>query len=255
MSFRYSVQLFIYFSIINKSINSYSNFLKHSKRDTSDYRIRCVQQDTAIDQVILENKNNIRKKRFVLFPEFQNYLDDSRYIQNPKEFVYWIANFYPNKINTSYIDRCLEDIIQQISTVINSDITIKKAIDPSEANFHYNFFDYTKCPTDDVPEATVDNIQILDPLAIYPIDVARRSRYRAHGGIHFIENDRPISTIKLNMQQKFLSSDDFIYDPITYKCNDTTNECEIDIYFVLLHETLHGFGIEVIIYFQFSYIR
>ncbi|CAF5159526.1 unnamed protein product, partial [Rotaria magnacalcarata] len=147
----------------------------------------------------------------------------------------------------------IKDIIQQINNVIDKDIIIKEASDPGEANFHFTFLDYTKCPTDDVSEANIDNIKILESLDIYPVNVTKESRYRAHGGIHLVENDRPISTIKLNMQQKFLSSDDLVYDRTIYTCIEETNECEIDTYFVLLHETLHGFGIEVIIYIQSTF--
>ncbi|CAF3423198.1 unnamed protein product [Rotaria socialis] len=248
MLFKSSVDLLIYlcilFIIIIKCTNSNKSHLKRSKRDASDYQIRCTEHTTAVDQIFPNIKNQTRKKRFVLFPEFQIYLDDWRYIHNPREFVYWIANFYPNRINTSYIHRCIKDIIQQINNVIDKDIIIKEASDPGEANFHFTFLDYTKCPTDDVSEADIDNIKILESLDIYPVDVTKESRYRAHGGIHLVENDRPISTIKLNMQQKFLSSDDLVYDPAIYTCIEETNECEIDTYFVLLHETLHGFGIE-----------
>ncbi|CAF2381483.1 unnamed protein product [Rotaria sp. Silwood2] len=248
MLFKSSVDLLIYFSIlfiINKSTYSNRNFSKRFKRQTSDYQVKCSQQSTAVDQVIQYNKTEqARKKRFVLFPEFVNYKDDWRYINRPQEFVYWIANFYPNRINTSYIHQSINYVIQEINTVIDNDITIQEAVDPGEANFHFNFFDYSKCPLDDVPEATIDNVQILDMLYIYSAEITRQSRYRAHGGIHLAENDRAISTIKFNMQQEFLVSNDFVYDPIIYSCIEETNECEIDLHWALLHETLHGFGIE-----------
>ncbi|CAF0721899.1 unnamed protein product [Rotaria sordida] len=248
MLFKSSVNLLIYFSIlfiINKLTYSNKNFSKRFKRQKSNYEVRCSQQSTAVDQVTQYNiTEQTRKKRFVLFPEFVNYKEDWRYIHRPQEFVYWIANFYPNRINTSYIYRSINYIIEGINTVIDNDITIQEGLDPGEANFHFNFFDYTKCPMDDIPEATIDNIQILDSLYIYPVDVARESRYRANGGIHLAENDRPISTIKFNMQQNFLVSDDFVYDPIIYTCIEATNECDIDLHWALLHETLHGFGIE-----------
>jgi hypothetical protein len=228
--------ILLYSSVLFLIINS-----KRLKRGISNYEPRCLHQNTAVDQIIDQS----RRKRFVLFPEFINYLDDWRYINAPKDIFYWIANFYPNKINTNYLHYYIKDIIQQINTVIDNDINLFPANDPGEANFHYNLFDYTKCPMDDLPEATLDNIKILNQLLIYPADIARKSRYRAHGGIQIVENDRPISTIKLNMQQTFLYSDDFLYDPTIYICDDNTNQCQIDLYWVLLHETLHGFGIEV----------
>jgi hypothetical protein len=224
-------------------------YSKYLKADPSNYLLRCREQTTAVDQVIdTYNQTQLsRKKRFVLFPEFINYLDNWNYLQRTKNIFYWIANFYPKKIDTDYIHHCIQDVIRQINTVIDNEITVQPATDPGEANFHFNLFDYTKCPIDDLPEATIDHMQILDPLLIYPVEVVRKSRYRAHGGIHLVEKNRPISTIKFNMQQTFLISEDFIYDPIIYTCDDETNRCLIDFYWALLHETLHGFGIEVLI--------
>jgi hypothetical protein len=235
--------LLIYSSVIFNIINSNQFF----KRDIPNYQPKCSKQTTAVDQVVdyKTKHEESRKKRFVLFPEFELYLNDERYVQRPDEILYWIANFYPNKINSDYLHNYIKHILEQLNTVINKNIIIRQASHPGEANFHYNLFDYTICPMDDTPQATIDNIQVLDPLLIYPADLTRQNRYRAHGGIHLIDNDRPISTIKLNMQQTFLYSDDFVYDPIIYSCIDATNECKIDLYWVLLHETLHGFGIEV----------
>lgn len=215
-----------------------------SKRETSNYAPRCNHQNTPVDQIV--NSQTSRKKRFVLFPEFINFLDDWRYINRPKAIFYWIANFYPQKVDTDYLHRYIKEIIRQINVVLDEDITIEAATDPGGANFHYNLFDYTKCPTDDLSEATLENVQVLDPLLIYPVELTKKSRYRAHGGIHLVENDRPISIIKLNTQQTYLLSDDFVYDPTIYTCDDEANQCEIDLFLVLLHETLHGFGIEVI---------
>jgi len=239
MLFKSSINILIYSFVLFIIINC-----KHLKREVSNYEPKCLNQNTAVDQII----DQTRKKRFVLFPEFINYINDWRYINRPKEFFYWIANFYPNQINTDYLHYYIKHIIQQINTFINNQITINTASDPGEANFHFNLFDYTKCPMNDLPKATIDNIKILDQLLIYPVELTRKSRYRAHGGIQIVENDRPISTIKLNTQQIFLYSDDFIYDPIIYTCDDNINQCEIDLYWVLLHETLHGFGIEVFIF-------
>jgi len=238
MLFKSSINILIYSSVLFIIINS-----KRLKREISNYEPKCLHQNTAVDQVIPQTQLS-KKKRFVLFPEFVNYINDWRYLNRPPEIFYWIANFYPDKIDTDYLHRYIKHIIQEINTVIQTDIKITVAQDPGEANFHFNLFDYTKCPMDD-PQATTDNVKILDQLLIYPIELTRKSRYRAHGGIHIIENDRPISTIKLNMQQTYLYSDDFIYDPIIYTCDDEANQCEIDLYWVLLHETLHGFGIEV----------
>lgn len=255
MLFKSSVHLLVYFSIsfiLNKLTYSMKYF---SKRDASDYEPKCLKQDTAVDQAHYYNNNSrsTRSKRFVLFPEFINYLDDWRYIHRPQQFIYWIANFYPNKINTDDIHRYIKTIIQQINSAIDQDIIVQEASNPGEANFHFNFFDYTKCPMDDIPEANVDNILVLDELFIYPPEVTKQNRYRAHGGIHLIEDDRPISTIKLNMQHKFLVSNDFVYEPTIYACTEDEEDCEIDLYYVLLHETLHGFGIEVNIYVE-SYV-
>lgn len=249
MLFKSSVHLLVYTSVLFIINHSTHSFSKRFQRDIiSNYEPKCRNQDTAIDQIVADNNNETvpsRRKRFVLFPEFILFLNDWRYIHRPKDIFYWIANFYPNRINTDYIHHCIEHIIQQINTVTNKNIIVHRALDPGEANFHFHFFDYTKCPLDDVPEATIDNVQVLEELYIYSVELTRTSRYRAHGGIHIVENDRSISTIKLNMQQTFLDSNDFVYDPVIYTCNDTKNECEIDLYYVLLHETLHGFGIEV----------
>jgi hypothetical protein len=244
-----SIHLLIYSSVLFIEINSYEIFSSRFKRDLSNYQPKCSPQTTAVDQVIDSSYQNetSRKKRFVLFPEFILFLNDYRYLHRPNEIFYWIANFYPKKINSNYLHHYIKHIIEQINTVIDNQITINEASDPGEANFHFNLFDYTKCPMDDPSEATIDDIQVLDPLLIYPIDLTRKNRYRAHGGIHLTENDRPISTIKLNMQQTFLYFDDFVYDPTIYTCIEVTNQCQIDLYWVLLHETLHGFGIEVFI--------
>ena len=251
MLFKSSVNLFIYTSILfinQQLIHSNRNILKRFKRDTLNYKPKCIYENKPIDQVLYFNKTarSIRKKRFILFPEFINYIDDWRYINRPREIFYWIANFYPNRINTEYLHRYIKHIIQQINTVIDNKIIIHEASNPGQANFHFNLFDYTKCPMDDIPEATIDNVQIFDKLLIYSSEVVRKSRYRAHGGIHLVENNRPISTIKLNMQQTFVCADDLVYEPIKYTCVVNTNLCEMDLYYTLLHEMLHGFGIEVL---------
>lgn len=204
----------------------------------------------ALDQVhkyeYLNTTQIPRRKRFVLFPEFELFLDDQRYVNRTHDMSYWISNFYPKRISTDYIHRCIEDIIRQISEVIDKPITPQRAVDPGAANFHYVFFDYTVCPTDDVPRATVDGVKLRDELYIYPAELTRKSRYRAHGGIHFDTDESLISQIKFNMQQTFVESDDWVYDPVVYTCNDTANVCELDTHYVLFHETLHGYAIEVI---------
>ena len=239
MLFKSSVNLFIYTSVLfinQQLIHSNRNILKRIKRDTLNYRPKCVNSHKPIDQTFdfIKTGQSIRKKRFILFPEFINYIDDWRYINRPREFFYWIANFYPNRINTDYLHRYIVHIIQQINTVVDYDIIVREASDPGEANFHFNLFDYTKCPMDDIPEATVDNVQVLDKLLIYPSEVVRKSGYRAHGGVYLVENDRPISTIKLNMQQTFICVDDLIYEPVQYTCVEDTNQCELDLYYTFI---------------------
>ena len=223
--------------------------LIHSEPSTSsNYEPRCSFQDTPVDQVVDYPTQNqtARRKRFVLFPEFINFLGDWRYTKLSTHISYWIANFYPDRVDSTYVDRYIREILRQINLVIDKELTIEAATNPGQANFHFDLFDYTKCPTAADSGATLENVQVLEPLLIYSVEVTRKSRYRAHGGIHFAENDRPISHVKLNMQQTYIISDDFVYDPTIYKCDDEKNECEIDLFWVLLHETLHGFAIEVI---------
>ncbi|CAF3548880.1 unnamed protein product [Adineta steineri] len=248
MLFKSSVYLLIYSSVlfsIDKVTNSFSN---RFKRGLSDYEPECIEQNTPVDQPQYSTNNSAgtRKKRFVLFPEFVNYKDNWNYLQKPKEISYWISNFYPNRIDTNYIHYCIEHIIQEINTILDDEIILHRASNPGEGTFHFLFFDYTKCPKDDVPAATIDNVTVYHELDIYPAEIARKNRYRAHGGIRLVDNNQPISTIKFNMQQTFLSTSDLVYDPVIYSCgdNETKNECELDTYYVLLHETLHGFGIE-----------
>lgn len=236
MFFKSSIHLLIYSSVLFIKINC------------QNYEVRCIVQATAVDQAY-PTPSKARKKRFILFPEFINFLDDWRYIHAPKNFIYSIANFYPTKIDTDVLHGYIKDIVRQINLVIDSEIIVTFTEDPGEANFHFHFFDYSKCPTDDTAnEATTDGIQIFEALSIYSEELVKQNRYRANGGINIVENDRPISVVKFNLRQKFLAFDDFIYDPVIYTCDDLQNKCEIDFYYVLLHETLHGFGIEVIIY-------
>jgi hypothetical protein len=249
MFFKSSVRLLIYSSVLFLVEQSVCSSSQRFKRATSIYEPRCREQNTPVNHVHDYKHLNVthtpREKRFVLFPEFELYLGDQRYLNRNHEMSYWISNFYPSRISTDYILRCILDIIGQINQVIDKEIIPQQAEDPGKANFQYLFFDYTVCPTDDVPSAKVDDVKVLDALSIYPVEVTRKSRYRAHGGIYFGTDDRLISTIKLNMQQTFVEASDWVYDPVLYTCNDTANECEIDTHYVLFHETLHGFAIEV----------
>lgn len=218
----------------------------------SNYAPQCNHREEAFDQVVNYPKRNRtelptftrRRKRFVLFPEFELWLDKWEYINPATEIYFWIANFYPKKINTTYVERYIREIFRQVDERIPQQLKVELAANPGEANFHFHFFDYSKCPTDD-PTATTEGVQVLEKLDIYPPKVVRESRYRAHGGIYLVEGNRPISTIKCNTQQTFLHSEDLIYDSSIYTGDDDTNECIIDLFWALLHETLHGYGIEV----------
>ena len=241
--------LLLYSSVLFVLIQS-----QRSKRAVPEgnYAPTCVEQNTTVDQVVDYPKRNrtdvpsfSRRKRFVLFPEFELWLDKWEYLNPATEIYFWIANFYPQMINTSYIERYVRDIFRQVDEVVSKDVLVEQAANPGQANFHFNFFDYTKCPTND-KDATTEGVQVLEKLYVYPPELVRKSRYRAHGGIHMLEGNRPVSTIKCNMQQTFLLSEDYVYDSVIYTCDDDEkNECIIDLYWVLLHETLHGYGIEV----------
>ena len=236
---------------------SFSTVSKRLKRQTNDYAPKCVVQNTPLDQSYNFAQNNntptSRSKRFVLFPEFELFLNDYRYVNRTYDMSYWISNFYPDRLRTDYIHLCLENIMNQISQVIDQPIIPERAADPGKANFHFVFFDYTKCPTDPGSGATVDGVQALEKLYIYSKDLTRENRYRAHGGIHIEEDDSLISEIKFNMQQTFLEVADWIYDPVVYTCDDKENLCDIDAHYVLFHETLHGFGIEVELFCRFIF--
>ncbi len=83
-------------------------------------------------------------------------------------------------------------------------------------------------------------------ILIYPSDIIKEKRYRAHGGIKLnSENNSTTSHMKFNIHRTFLLHHDFQYDPVEYKCNSDETHCFIDLYSVMLHETLYGFGIEV----------
>ena len=237
----------VLFLIVDSSDSNQTLPQRFKRQTTFNQQPLCKHETTAVDQVYDAGTTNstTRKKRFILFPEFINFLGNWKYIHRPAHFRYWITNFYPKRVNNEHVHVIIRDIIAQINTVLDYDITVEEAPDPGAANFHYYFFNYAKCPTDDPTEATMDNVQAFSYLSIYSEEMTRKYRYRAHGGIELRGDDPPISMIKMNMQQTFLSSTDLCYEPIIYTCVEATNECQIDLYYVLLHETLHGFGIEV----------
>ena len=239
MFFFSSVCLLIYYFV---QINC-----QGSNNGPSTYTVKCESLTKAKDFVYDPTNISLpeRHKRFVLFPEFVNFRDNWNYINAPPLFNYWLANFYQKVLSNETLAYYIEHIIKQINEVLDTDIVITQAIDPPDANFQFSLFDYTICPDKDA-NATTDGVLSFDKLDVYTPEVVRKSRYRAHGGIHLLPDNRSRSIIKLNMQHTFLLADDFVYDPITYTCiSDEVNICDIDLYYVLLHETLHGFGIEV----------
>lgn len=232
MLFISSISVLIYSSILFIEIHC------------ENYDVKCLNQEKPVDQGHSESHTS-RKKRFVLFPEFVNYKNDPRYIHAPPHIYYWVANFYPDRLNTDIIHLYIKQIIAQINFALDEKITVSLASDPGEANFHFYFFNYALCPTDDTT-ATVGDNKVVQKLSIYPAQMVQENRYRANGGIFLTEGDKPKSDIKFNMQQKFLPYDDWTYDSVTYHCSESNN-CEIDFFWSLLHETIHGFGIEVMI--------
>jgi hypothetical protein len=59
--------------------------------------------------------------------------------------------------------------------------------------------------------------------------------------------------MKFNIHHTFLLHQDFLYDPVVYQCNSDETHCFMDLYAVMLHETLHGFGIEV--FYQLKFFK
>ncbi|CAF3335687.1 unnamed protein product [Rotaria sp. Silwood2] len=206
--------------------------------------IKCEYSAIARDQKFETDKTK-RYKRFVLFPEYKLWLNDWRYLNNPNEFIYWISNYYPNKIDSNYVRSYIHHIVNNINTFINNKISsIRQASSIDKANFHYQFFNYEICPTDD-SLATTYNVETIQSLIIYPRQIIKEKRYRAHGGILLNhKNNSTTSTMKFNIHHTFLIHQDFQYDPVEYKCNSDETHCFMDLYAVMLHETLHGFGIE-----------
>jgi hypothetical protein len=209
------------------------------------FDVRCEYSSKARDQGLKLDKN-IRRKRFVLFPEFKLWLNDWRYLSHPKDFIYWISNYYPKLIDTNTVRSYINHIIIDINKVIDNEISsINEGSSPSKSNFHYNFFNYEICPSEDSLSTTKD-VQNIESMLIYPRQLIKEKRYRAHGGIHLNHTDNSTrSYMKFNIHHSFLLHQDFQYDPVVYTCNSDESHCIMDLYAVILHETLHGFGIEV----------
>ncbi|CAF0821398.1 unnamed protein product [Rotaria sordida] len=230
----FSSQFVIFYSFVLTSINECIN----------NNEIKCEYLSIGRDQSLITNEIQ-RHKRFVLFPEYKLWLNDWRYLNHPNKFIYWISNFYPNKIHSNYVQSYIHHIVNNINKFINNKISsIGQATSIDKANFHYNFFNYEICPTDDSLSTTI-NVQSIESLIIYSRQVIKDNRYRAHGGILLNSiNNSTISTMKFNIHHTFLIHQDFQYDPVEYKCNSDGSHCFMDLYAVMLHETLHGFGIE-----------
>lgn len=264
--FSCSVQILLVYSSVLFVVKFGSSFPENDfenreKRDATPVtqKVLCNHRTEPYDSVYDFKPKNFtpptttdapRQKRFILFPEFVNFKGDWRFLQKAPIISYWIANFYPEKINRSYIEAAFINIMNDINIVLDEKITYKLATNDMNANFQMHFFDYSICPEDDknvTAETIAQNPIGRESLQIYPAELVRKSRYRAHGGMTILsDNITAVSMVKFNMQQLFLHSDDYVYDPIIYTCiSDESNQCTIDLYYVLLHEVLHGFGIEV----------
>ena len=207
--------------------------------------IECEWSNVARDQGSVLN-GTVRSRRFVLFPEFPLWLNEWRYLNAPRDFLFWITNFYPQRINSTRVELHIQKLIEQLSPLIDGKIrAVRRATTVEEANFHYQFFNYQICPTKD-PKAVLEGVRSVSALLIYSQEIVKKNRYRAHGGITLDEQrNLSISHTKYNVHHQFHSYDDFQYDPVIYRCNRDESRCEMDLYAVMLHETLHGFGIEV----------
>jgi hypothetical protein len=228
MFFSSRIVVFFYFFVSIKSIEN---------------EIKCEYSKIARDQELILN----RPKRFVLFPEFKLWINDWRYLNHPKDFIYWISNYYPQQIDSNHVRSYIHHIIHDINQVIHHKISsISEASLVDKANFYYNFFYYEICPTND-PLATIKDVQNIESILIYPRHIIKEKRYRAHGGIILNpKTNSSTSYMKFNIHHRFLLHQDFQYDPVVYKCNSDESHCIMDLYAVMLHETLHGFGIEVL---------
>ncbi|CAF0721323.1 unnamed protein product [Didymodactylos carnosus] len=255
--FYYFISLlpFIWFSTtLNKVVYSYSVYSPSSKLKQqslnhieNDYTPTCKHHAIAIDQAHYGEYG--RKKRFFLFPEIKQWKNDWRYIYNPSEIRFWISNFYPNKISTNILKTYIRKIVYHINEVLDDDqqIRIKEATNAGDANFNIAFFKYHICPKND-PEAQWNNVTMKWPIDIYTEEVAFENQYRAHGGIRLGENGsnstkNNIAITKFNAKHTFIYTEDYLSDPILNHC-DANENCKLDLYWALLHESLHGFGIE-----------
>ncbi len=81
------------------------------------FKIKCEYSSKARDQELIINKLN-RHKRFVLFPEFKLWLNDWRYLNHPKNILYWISNYYPKQIDSNHIRSYIHHIINDINLSI-----------------------------------------------------------------------------------------------------------------------------------------
>lgn len=208
------------------------------------FPIKCRYSIVGEDQKLVNDE--IRTKRFVLFPEFQLWLNDWRYIHSPKQIFYWISNYYPQSIPTDTIQLYFHQIINEINQYIHYQIhSVEQAKLANESNLNLNFFDYHLCPDRD-PNATIDQVENIETMLIYPSKLIQKNRYRAHGGMSINPQDNSsISYVKFNTYHQFLLHNDSQYDPVIYTCTPDERHCVIDLYSVMLHEILHGFGIEV----------
>ncbi len=231
----FSLRLLVFYFYVLININQSINTLE----------IKCEYSNEARDQAQISNKQN-RYKRFVLFPEFKLWMNDWRYLHHPKHFIYWISNYYPQQIDSNHVRSYIHHIINNINQVINYKITsVRQALSIDEANSYYNFFNYEICPTND-PLATTEGMQSKEPILIYPRELIKDKSYRAHGGITLNPKDNSTTSyMKFNIHHTFLLHQDFQYDPVIYTCNSDQSHCIMDLYAVILHESLHGFGIEV----------
>ena len=224
----------------------FSIHLWASDGGASEFETKCIYSSKARDQGSIVSQPT-RPKRFVLFPEFSLWLGDWRYLHRPTELRYWISNYYPMKIDTDSVRHYIRQIIDQINPLIDYRIrSVDQSSSIDQANFHYLFFNYEFCPTED-PLATHEKIQVSEPLLIYPKQVIKEKHYRAHGGIRVSPGDDnlTISETKYNVHHTFLLHADPQYEPVIYTCDDEESRCDIDLFAVMLHESLHGFGIEV----------
>lgn len=242
----FSFRFVIFFSLIN--------LIDLKQEDKNE--VNCVFSRKALDQSYRKkNESHVRRpKRFVLFPEFELWLNDWRFLNHPKEFRYWISNYYPQKINTNTVRLYIHQILNDINQVLDYQIhSIQQARSANLSNFNFNFFNYEICPNKD-SKATIENVTNVETLLIYPRKLIHQNRYRAHGGMSLLPRQNSTrSMMKFNVHHEFQSYIDFQYDPVIYVCRQNESICTMDLYATMLHEILHGFGIEVDFHFQFQF--